>query len=74
MTISEIEKAVSSLSAAEKAKLSYKLLESIEKDADENLDQLWNAEVDSRYKQIQEGKAILKDASAVINEAKQKYE
>lgn len=74
MTISEIEKAVSSLSAAEKAKLSYKLLESIEKDADENLDQLWNAEVDSRYKQIQEGKAILKDASAIINEAKQKYE
>ena len=74
MTISEIEKAVSNLSAAEKAKLSYKLLESLEEDSNENLDQLWKAEVDSRYKQIQEGKTILKDAAVVINEAKQKYE
>lgn len=74
MTIGEIEKAASNLSPAEKAKLSYKLLESIDTESDENLDQLWKTEIEARYKQFLEDKSILKDAAAVINEAKQKYE
>ena len=74
MTLSEIEKAASNLSPAEKAKLSYKLLESIDIESDENLELLWKNEIDARYKQFQDGKTILKDAATVINEAKQKYE
>lgn len=74
MTIGEIEKAASNLSPAEKAKLSFKLLESIDTESDENLDQLWKTEIEARYKQFLEDKSILKDAAAVINEAKQKYE
>ncbi|OGU65013.1 MAG: hypothetical protein A2499_06185 [Stygiobacter sp. RIFOXYC12_FULL_38_8] len=74
MTINEIEKAADNLTPAEKALLSYKLLESIDSESSENLDQFWQKEIDDRYNQILKGKAILKNANSVINEAKQKYE
>lgn len=74
MTIGEIEKAATNLTAAEKALLSYKLLESIEEEQVEGYDEIWQKEIDARYKQILENKAVLKNANSVINEAKLKYE
>lgn len=74
MTINEIEKAAFNLTPIEKALLSYKLLESIEKEQVEGYDEIWQKEIDARYKQILENKTVLKNANSVINEAKQKYE
>lgn len=74
MTINEIEKAAFNLTPTEKALLSYKLLESIEEEQVEGYDEIWQKEIDARYKQILENKAVLKNANSVINEAKLKYE
>ncbi len=74
MKISEIEKAALHLPLKERATLSYKLLESIDSENSDNIDEIWQNEVDERYKQIKSGKAKTKKAELVIKEAKAKYE
>ena len=73
MRTREIEKAALRLSAKERAALSYKLIESIDSETVKNLDELWQKEVEERYKQITNGSTKLKNAELVIHEAKSKY-
>ena len=73
MRTREIEKEALRLSAKERAALSYKLLESIDSETVRDLDELWQKEVEERYKQITSGSTKLKNAELVIHEAKSKY-
>lgn len=73
MQTKELVKAVLRLPAKEKAKLSYKLLESIDAENITDIDELWQKEVEERYEQITSGKAKTKRAELVIREAKSKY-
>lgn len=74
MTTKEIEKSALKLTPQERAALSYKLLESIDSEEVEEVEEVWQKEIDARYQQILSGKANLKDAELVIKEAKAKYE
>ncbi|MCL6097612.1 MAG: addiction module protein [Bacteroidetes bacterium] len=73
MKTNQLEKEALRLSPKEKAVLSYKLLESIDSENFEDIDKLWQKEVEERYKQITSGSAKLKNAELVIHEAKSKY-
>ena len=73
MRTRDIEKAALRLSAKERAALSYKLIESIDSETVRDPDELWQKEVEERYKQITSGSAKLKNAELVIHEAKSKY-
>jgi len=73
MKTKEIEKAALRLSTKERALLSYKLLASIDSEATKDAVELWQKEVEERYKQITCGDAKLKNAELVIHEAKSKY-
>ncbi|OGU33876.1 MAG: hypothetical protein A2068_14285 [Ignavibacteria bacterium GWB2_35_6b] len=74
MQTKELVKAVLRLPAKEKAELSYKLLESIDTEDVADIDEIWQREVEERYKQITSGKAKTKKAELVIKQAKSKYE
>ena len=73
MSIEEIEKAALSLTSKEKAILSFKLIESIDSDSDEEVDKIWLDEIEKRYRQILEKNVKTKNADTVIAEAKAKY-
>ncbi len=73
MGINEIEKAAMKLSSKERAKLSYRLLESIDSEVSEDIDELWQKEVEERYMQITQKSSSTRNAESVINEAKSKY-
>ncbi len=74
MKKNEIEKAALRLSSRERAALSYKLLESIDSENISDVDELWQKEVDERYRQLTTGIAKGKESELVIKEAKSKYE
>ena len=74
MSIKEIEEAALSLSAKERAELSYKLLESIDSENIQNIDKIWKEEVKERYEQLKIDASAGRDAELVIKEAKSKYE
>ncbi|PKL84088.1 MAG: addiction module protein [Ignavibacteriae bacterium HGW-Ignavibacteriae-3] len=74
MSIKEIEKAALALSPKERAELSFMLLESIDSDEIQNMDKIWQAEVEERYKQLKIGHTERRSADLVIKEAKSKYE
>jgi hypothetical protein len=74
MKTSEIEKVALRLSVKERAALSLKLLESIDSENISDFDEVWQKEVEERYKQIVNGKAKTRKADLVIKEAKSKYE
>ncbi len=74
MSIKEIEEAALSLSAKERAELSYKLLESIDSENIQNIDKIWQEEVKDRHEQLKIDASMRKDAELVIKEAKSKYE
>jgi len=69
----DIEKAALNLTAKERAILSYKLLESIETDNSEELDIVWQEEVEARYEHFRTNSYVMKDATTVLNETKLKY-
>jgi hypothetical protein len=74
MSIKEIEEAALSLSAKERAELSYKLLESIDSEIIHDVDKIWQEEVNERYEQLKLEATERKAAELVIKEAKSKYE
>lgn len=74
MKKNEIEKAALRLSSRERAALSYRLLESIDSENIADVDELWQKEVDERYRQLRTGITKGKEAELVIKEAKSKYE
>ncbi len=74
MSIKEIEEAALSLSAKERAELSYKLLESIDSENIQNIDRIWQEEVKARYDQLKIDTSERRAAELVIKEAKSKYE
>lgn len=73
MKIHEIEKAALKLSNKERAALSYKLLESIDAETQDNIDKIWQQEVEERYNQITNSLTQTKNGELVIKEAKLKY-
>ena len=74
MSIKEIEEAALSLSAKERAELSYKLLESIDSEIIQDVDKIWQKEVNERYEHLKLEATERKPAELVIKEAKSKYE
>lgn len=74
MKTNEIEKAALKLSDRERALLSYKLLESLDAETKEDIDKIWQSEVEERYEQIAKDRAKEKDGGMVLKEAKSKYE
>ncbi|MBA4406955.1 hypothetical protein C0389_06745 [bacterium] len=74
MSIKKIEKAALSLSAKERAELSYILLESIDSEDIQNIDKIWQDEVNDRYEQLKIDSSERRAAELVIKEAKSKYE
>lgn len=73
MKTKEIEKAALKLSNKERAALSYKLLESIDAETADDIDKIWQKEVEARYNQIVNGKLKEENSELVIKEAKSKY-
>ncbi|MEW6196509.1 MAG: addiction module protein [Bacteroidota bacterium] len=73
MKIQEIEKVALKLSSKERAALSYKLLESIDAESQDNIDKIWQQEVEERYNQITNSLTQTKNSELVIKEAKLKY-
>ena len=74
MSIKKIEKAALSLSTKERAELSYILLESIDSEGIQNIDKIWQDEVNERYEQLKIDSSERRTAELVIKEAKSKYE
>ncbi len=73
MSIKEIKKAALSLTAKERAELSYLLLESIDSENVQNIDKIWEEEVKARYEQLIRDPSAERIAELVIKEAKSKY-
>lgn len=74
MSIKEIEEAALSLSVKERAELSYILLESIDSEDIQNIDKIWQDEVNERYGQLKIDSSERRAAELLIKEAKSKYE
>jgi hypothetical protein len=74
MKVIEIEKEALRLSSKERAALSYRLLESIDSENIDDIDEIWQKEVEKRYAQLKTDISISKSADLVIKEAKSKYE
>ena len=73
MDIKSLEAELLKLSPKEKASISYKLLESLESDENEDIDEIWVNEALNRYYQITGSNKNLIDSELVIREAKSKY-
>ncbi len=73
MNLEMLEAELMKLSPKEKAIITYKLLESLEGEADKDVEDVWINEALNRYKQISEGKDVVIDSEMVIREAISKY-
>ncbi|OGV06466.1 MAG: hypothetical protein A2330_09695 [Ignavibacteria bacterium RIFOXYB2_FULL_36_7] len=73
MDLKLLESELLKLSPKEKAIITYKLLESLEGETNEDVDNVWINEALKRYKQISKQGDLLIDSELVIREAKLKY-
>ncbi len=69
MTVQNLEKELMGLDARSRAKLASKLISSLEKLSDVEIEKLWIEEVSRREKELNKGKAKLKSADIVFKNA-----
>ncbi len=73
MDIKSLEKELLKLTPREKAIITYKLLESLDTEANQDYEDVWIDEALNRYNQISEDKSLIHDFNLVIKESKSKY-
>lgn len=72
--LKEIENSALNLSKKDKARLADKLLQSIHRKIDSEIEQTWIDEVQKRKESLKSGEASLYSASDVLNEAKKRLQ
>ena len=73
MDLKSLESELLKLSPREKAIVTYKLLESLEKEEADDVEDIWINEALRRYDQISKGDKLTIDSDLIIKEAKLKY-
>ena len=73
MDLKSLESELLKLSPREKAIVTYKLLESLEKEEADDVEDIWINEALRRYDQITKGGNLTIDSDLIIKEAKLKY-
>jgi Putative addiction module component len=73
MDLKLLESELLKLSPREKAIITYKLLQSLEDETNEDVDDVWIEEALNRYNQISKRDDLIIDSELVIKEAKIKY-
>ena len=71
--IKSLEKELLKLTPREKAIITYKLLESLDTEGNQDYEDVWIDEALNRYNQISENKSLIHDFNLVIKESKSKY-
>lgn len=72
--LKEIENSALNLSKKDKARLADKLLQSIHRKIDSEIEQTWIDEVQKRKESLKSGEASLYSASDVLNEARKRLQ
>ena len=72
--IQEIENEVLSLPPQERAIIAEHIIRSLDDEEDPEVERLWIAEAERRYKEYKEGKVKARPASLVFKEARSKLE
>ena len=72
--IQEIENEVLSLPPQERAIIAEHIIRSLDDEEDTEVERLWIAEAERRYKEYKEGKVKARPASLVFKEARSKLE
>ncbi len=72
--IQEIENEVLSLPPQERAIIAEHIIRSLDDEEDPEVERLWIAEAERRYKEYKEGKVKSRPASLVFKEARSKLE
>lgn len=73
MDLKSLEKELLKLTPREKATITYKLLESLDTEVNQDYEDVWIDEALNRYNQISEDKSLIHDFNLVIKESKSKY-
>lgn len=73
MNMKNLESELLKLSPKERAELVYKILQSLESEAMDDIEEVWVNEALERYKQISMDENIGIDLEKVVKEAKSKY-
>jgi hypothetical protein len=73
MDIKSLEKELLKLTPREKAIITYKLLESLDTEENQDYEDIWIDEALTRYNQISDDKSLIHDFNLVIKESKSKY-
>ena len=72
--IQELENELLSLPPQERAIIAEHIIRSLDDEEDTEVEQLWIAEAERRYKEYKEGKVKARPASLVFKEARSKLE
>ena len=73
MNIKLLESELLKLPPQKRAAIAYRLMESLDKEEDGDIETIWIEEAERRYQSIEKRKSNLKIADDVMREAKSKY-
>ena len=73
MDLKLLEKELLKLTPKEKAAITYKLLESLDAESNQDYEVVWIDEALARYNQLSKDSSLIHDFSLVIKESKSKY-
>lgn len=73
MDLKLLEKELLKLTPKEKAAITFKLLESLDAEDNQDYEDIWIDEALARYNQLSKDSSLIHDFSLVIKESKSKY-